>query len=52
MIGNLIKEVRKLKRKIKIINVQKAGEIAPYKFRWRIEIIVLNQVNVFKSNNS
>ncbi len=41
MIKNLIKEAKKLKRKIKIIDVQKAGEIAPYKFRWRVEIKVI-----------
>lgn len=38
---NLIEESEKLKRKIKIIKAVKAGEIAPYKFRWRIEIKVL-----------
>ena len=37
---DLINEAKKLKRKIKITKVVKAGEIAPYKFRYRIEIIV------------
>ena len=39
---DLIQEAKSLKRNIKIINILKAGDIAPYKFRWRIEIKVLN----------
>ena len=39
---NLIEEARKLKRKIEIVETAKAGDIAPYKFRYRIEIKVLN----------
>jgi tRNA (guanine37-N1)-methyltransferase len=42
MIRGLISEAEKLKRKIKVINVVKAGDIAPYKYRYRIEIRVLN----------
>ncbi|MDD5192147.1 MAG: hypothetical protein PHH54_00780 [Candidatus Nanoarchaeia archaeon] len=42
MVRGLIDEAGKLKRKIKIINVQKAGEIAPYKFRYRVEMRVSN----------
>lgn len=42
MIDELINEAGKLKRKIKIIDVQKAGEIAPYKYRYRVEIKILN----------
>lgn len=38
---DLEKEAKKLKRKIRIGNVVKAGEIAPFKYRWRIEIDVL-----------
>jgi len=34
-------EADKLKRKIKILRVVKAGDIAPYKFRYRVEIKVL-----------
>ena len=34
-------EAKKHKRKIKILNVKKAGEIAPYKFRIRIDLRVL-----------
>jgi len=42
MVNDLIKEARGLKRKIKILRVVKAGDIAPYKFRYRVEIKVLN----------
>ena len=38
----LLDEAKQLKRKIKITKTAKAGDIAPYKFRWRIEIKVLN----------
>mgnify|MGYP003977323977 CR=1 FL=1 len=38
----LINEAKTLKRKIKITNTEKAGDIAPYKFRYRIKIKVLN----------
>jgi tRNA (guanine37-N1)-methyltransferase len=38
----LKKRALKYKRKIKILKVVKAGDIAPYKFRYRIEIKVLN----------
>jgi tRNA (guanine37-N1)-methyltransferase len=41
MIENLKREAKELKKKIKILRVIKAGEIAPYKFRYRIEIKVL-----------
>ena len=41
MAEDLVKEAKNLKRKIKIIKVAKAGEIAPYKFRYRFEIRVL-----------
>lgn len=41
MIEGLIDEAKKLKRKIKILSVHKAGDIAPYKYRWRVEIKVL-----------
>ncbi|MBS3071249.1 hypothetical protein J4407_03040 [Candidatus Pacearchaeota archaeon] len=34
-------EAKKSKKKIKILNVKKAGEIAPYKFRVRIDFKVL-----------
>ena len=34
-------EAIKLKRKIKIVNIIKSGEIAPYKFRYRVEMNVM-----------
>lgn len=37
----LLDEAKKAKKKIKILEVKRAGEIAPYKFRFRIEIKVL-----------
>ncbi len=37
----LIEESKKLIRKIKIIKTIKSGEVAPYKFRYRIEIRVI-----------
>ena len=38
----LIAEAKSLKRKIKIQKIIKSGDIAPYKYRYRIEIKVLN----------
>ena len=38
---HLINEAENLKRKIKIIKTVKAGEIAPFKFRYRLEMGVL-----------
>jgi len=40
IIESIKKEAEKYKKKIKILRIKKAGEIAPYKFRWRIEISV------------
>jgi len=37
----ILREAQNLKRKIKIIKTEKAGDIAPYKFRYRIEMKVL-----------
>lgn len=42
MVKDLKNEARDLSREIKIVDVVRAGEIAPYKFRYRIEIRVLN----------
>lgn len=43
-IGKLVEEIyreaRASKKKIKIAKIKRAGEIAPYKFRWRVEIKV------------
>ncbi len=41
LIDGLKKEVKGLRKRIKIVRVVKAGEIAPYKFRYRVEIRVL-----------
>lgn len=35
-------EAKKAKKKIKIINTKKAGEIAPYKMRFRVDFKILN----------
>ena len=37
-----MREAKEFGKKIKILRVLKAGDIAPYKFRWRIEMKVLN----------
>lgn len=36
------RDCKKAKKQIKIINVKKAGDIAPYKFRWRVDLRILN----------
>jgi len=40
MIENLKKEAEDFGKKIKILRVVKAGDIAPYKYRYRVEILV------------
>jgi len=35
-------QAKKAKKKIKILNVKKAGDIAPYKYRWRVDLRVTN----------
>lgn len=44
-LDDIKKEIEKLKKeargKIKVLRIKKAGDIAPYKYRWRIEIKVL-----------
>ncbi len=42
MVKELEDEAKKLKRKIKIEKISAAGEIAPYKHRYRVEMRVLN----------
>jgi tRNA (guanine37-N1)-methyltransferase len=42
MLENLLKEAKKLKRKIKILSIEEAGDIAPHEHRYRIEILVEN----------
>lgn len=41
MIKDLIDEAKKYKKKVKLINCKTAGDIAPYKFRYRIEFKVM-----------
>jgi len=41
IIEMLVKEAKEFGKKIKILKILKAGDIAPYKFRWRIEMKVL-----------
>jgi len=41
MVDDLLEQAKKLKRQINILRVKKTGDIAPYKFRWRIEIQVV-----------
>ncbi len=38
LIDKIKEEAKKYKEKIKISKIKKAGEIGPYKFRWRIDI--------------
>jgi len=42
MVCNLEKEAKKFKRKIKIVKVLEAGDIAPYEHRYRVEMTVEN----------
>ncbi len=41
LVEEIKKEAKEFKKKIKILRVVKAGEIAPYKFRYRVEIKIL-----------
>lgn len=41
LIKDLINEAKEFGRKIKLVDVKRAGDIAPYKFRYRIEFKVL-----------
>lgn len=42
MIDNLSRDAKKEKKRIKIIDVKKIGELAPYKYRYGVEMKVLN----------
>ena len=42
IINEIEKEVKKAGKKIKIMKVKKAGNIAPYKYRFRVDFKVLN----------
>jgi len=35
-------EASKARKKVRILKVKKAGDIAPYKFRWRVDLRVMN----------
>ena len=41
IVEKIKKEARKYKKKIKILKIKKAGEIAPYKIRVRVDFVVL-----------
>jgi tRNA (guanine37-N1)-methyltransferase len=41
VVEKIKKEAKKFKKKIKILNIKKAGELAPYKTRLRVDFIVL-----------
>tara|TARA_Y100000310_G_C20555294_1_gene750192 strand:- start:376 stop:1185 length:810 start_codon:yes stop_codon:yes gene_type:complete len=36
------KEAQKAKKKVKILKVKKAGEIAPYRYRWRVDLKIIS----------
>ncbi len=42
LVEEVYKESKNSRKKIKILNIKKAGDIAPYKYRYRIDIKVLN----------
>jgi tRNA G37 N-methylase Trm5 len=41
-VKKLVEEGKELGRKLKIVEVVRAGDIAPYKFRYRIEFKIMN----------
>lgn len=42
IISSIKDDAKRYKKKIKILNVKKAGDIAPYKYRWRADMQVMN----------
>ena len=42
ILEKILSEAKKARKKLRILNFKKAGEIAPYKYRWRVDFIVLN----------
>lgn len=42
ILNSINSEAKKFKKKIKILKVKKAGDIAPYKYRWRVDLRVMN----------
>jgi len=41
-LAEIYNQAKKSRKKIKILKIKKTGEIAPYKFRWRIDFILKN----------
>jgi len=41
-VKKLVKEGKELGRKLKVVKVVRAGDIAPYKFRYRVEFKVMD----------
>lgn len=41
ILNKIEKEMKKADRKVKVIGFKKAGEIAPFKYRWRIDMAVV-----------
>ena len=42
ILNKIKKEAGKAKKKIKVLKIKKAGEIAPYKYRWRVDLRTLS----------
>lgn len=42
ILSKIEQEAKSGKKKIKILNFKKAGEIAPYKYRWRVDLRVIS----------
>jgi len=42
IINEIEREAKKARKKIKILKIKKAGELAPYKYRWRVDLRTLN----------
>ncbi len=41
ILERIYEESRKAKKNIKVLKVKKAGEVAPYKFRWRVDLKIV-----------
>ncbi|MEA3329716.1 MAG: hypothetical protein U9Q06_03150 [Nanoarchaeota archaeon] len=41
ILGEIIEQAKIARKKIKILKVKRAGDIAPYKYRWRVDLRVL-----------
>ena len=42
ILNQINEQAKKAKKKIKILKIKKAGDIAPYKYRWRVDLRVVN----------